>query len=143
MLHPTPVVHRSPFVQKPTVIQYNRSARAWQVLNGKITSFPAGVQGKRQAELYTLEHDRPDVAAELQALIEAVESLRYWMFDVEAITERAVKGALLIRDGKLLPPIPFDQPAGCLNEIAEPVHFQQRVKGEGQLGPLDDNVWEI
>lgn len=91
-----------------------------------MTSFPAGPEGKRQAELYALAYDLPSVTAELQALIKAVEPLRYWMFDVEAITERAVKGALLIRDGKLLPPVPFDQPDGCLNEIA-------RVQGSQAL----------
>lgn len=104
---------------KLTTIQYNRTARAWQVLNGTVTSFPAGPQGQRQAQRCALEHDRPDIAAELQIFLEdmALTSLQIPV-DVASITSRAFKAAFIIRDGKLLPPVPFSEPGGCMNEIA-------------------------
>lgn len=112
---------------KFATVQYNRSARVWQVLNGKITSFPAGKAGQRQAQFYALEHDRPDVAAELQALLQDIIALAPTrLLDVPGLTDRAIKGAFIIRDGKLLPPLAFTHPGGCMNEIA-------RVQGSEPL----------
>ncbi len=114
-------------LQKLTEVKYDRRARAWQVLNGKVTSFPAGPEGKRQAQLYALEYDRPDVAAELQAFLENIAASSLEMpLDVPGLTRRAIKGAFLIRDGQVLPAVPFTEPGGCMNEIA-------RVQGSESL----------
>ena len=105
--------------QKIATVQYNRSACVWQVLNGKVTSFPAGKAGQRQAQLYALEHDRPDLAAELHALLQDITALAPTrLLDVPGLTDRAIKAAYIIRDGKLLPAVPFSDPGGCMNEIA-------------------------
>jgi SWIM zinc finger len=99
-----------------TQVKYDPSARAWTTTNGTTAAFPPGDVGKRQAELHALMHDAPDVADEVSAIIANAEAAL--MFDVEAITSRAIKAGFLIRDGKVWPGVPFDQPGGCLNEIA-------------------------
>lgn len=123
MINPTQLVQ----VPKLTVVKYDRHSRAWQVLNGKVTSFPAGSLGQRQAQLYALEHDCPEVAAELQAVLKNIALASLDMpLDVTGLTCRAIKGAFLIRDGKVFPPVPFTEPGGCMNEIA-------RVQGSDSL----------
>jgi hypothetical protein len=105
--------------QPPTLVKYHPSARAWQVLNGQCTSFPAGPAGRRQAHLCALEHDRPDIAATLQAMLEniAVASLQMPL-NTKAIESRLLKAAFLLRDGKLLPPRAWDTEDSYLCEIA-------------------------
>lgn len=113
--------------QTLTTIEYDRRARAWQVLNGNVTSFPAGPEGQRQAQLYALEHDWPGLAAELQAFRESIALASLEMpLDVASLTCRVIKAAFLIRDGKVLPAVPFSEPGGCMNEIA-------RVQGSDSL----------
>jgi hypothetical protein len=56
-----------------SALEYDRRGRVWLVGHptGQIVSFPAGLEGKRAAMLSALTHDRPDVAAEVDALLQA------------------------------------------------------------------------
>ncbi len=100
-----------------TIVEYNRSAKQWEAQNGTVTSFPPGTAGKRQAQLVALRNDVPQVAAEIEAIIANAEAV-YLMYDAEAISSRAIRAGFLVRDGHVLPPVPFDEYGGCLNEIA-------------------------
>lgn len=66
-------IHQSPINAKSakSELDYNRSARKWTVAcNGSLAEFPADKQGKTQAQLYTLEQDRPDIHSEIKAMAE-------------------------------------------------------------------------
>jgi len=101
-----------------TIVKYDRSARQWQAINGRTWAWPAGPDGRREAELYALEHDCPEVAEQVKAVIANAKAVKHLTFDAEGITKRVIKAGFIIRDGKLLPPVPFNQYGGCLNEIA-------------------------
>ena len=40
-----------------TIIQYNRQERSWEAINGSTYRFPAGPEGKRQAQLKAIRQD--------------------------------------------------------------------------------------
>ncbi len=106
--------------EESTSVQYNSAAGRWQVngRSGRTWSWPQGPDGERQAQLYALEQDVPEVAAEVKAIIANAASVRHLMYDVEGITRRVIRAGFLIRDGKLLPPVPFEQYGGCFGELA-------------------------
>lgn len=46
-----------------TTVKFNTSDKVWQAINGKVMTFPAGKDGKRQALLCALNSDHPQLAA--------------------------------------------------------------------------------
>lgn len=113
----------------PTVVKYDRHARAWEAVNGATTRFPAGPEGRRRATLYALEHDRPDIAAETLATLDSIEAARPRLpVDVPGLTSRILKAGLLLRDGHVLPPRELSAPGSYLTEIA-------RVKSQTEKWP--------
>ncbi len=113
--------------KKLTTVKYDRRARQWQAINGRLLGhWPAGPEGHRAAHLAALRHDAPQVAAEVEAIITNAEAVAHLMYDAEAISRRAIRAGFLVRDGRVLPPVAFDQYGGCINEIA-------RVQGSDEL----------
>lgn len=84
-------------LQVKTDLLFNPRARQWEVHNGTVTRFPAGPAGKRAGQLYALEHDVPDVAADVAALIARYADQP----QAQAIASRAVKAGFLVRDGHI------------------------------------------
>lgn len=105
-------------VNQVTAVQYNRAERQWEAVNGRTWLFPAGPSGKRQAQLYALDHDVPLVADEVKAIMARAQASNPNSTEAEAITRRAIKAGFLVRDGHVLPPRPFDADGSYLNEIA-------------------------
>lgn len=100
-----------------TLVQYNRSERLWEARNGRVWQFPSGPAGKRQAQLYALDHDLPQVADEVKSLIAQAQAHNPHSTEAEAIARRAIKAGFLIRNGQVLPPRAFDSDSSYLNEI--------------------------
>jgi hypothetical protein len=80
-----------------SALEYDRRGRVWLVGHptGQIVSFPAGLEGKRAAMLSALTHDRPDVAAEVDALLQA------WPHN-PALHSRLLKAGFILRDGQVV-----------------------------------------
>jgi hypothetical protein len=122
-----------------TTVKYDRSLRAWQAVNGRVWSFP-GPDGQRQAQLYAIDHDRPDIAAEVQAIMANNQAHPAY----EGITRRAIKAGFIVRDGHVLPPRPLEAEGSYLHEVARvrsqsktwpdgsPVEYAVCVSPEGQ-----------
>lgn len=87
---------------KLTTVEYDRSAREWRAQNAEeLHVFPAGPDGQRQAQLYALQYDAPDIADEVQAIIDSADALLG--FDADGIAKRALKAGFIILDGKVWP----------------------------------------
>lgn len=96
-------------VPQPNTVKYNNNRHRWQVI-----SYPTGPEGHRRAMLAALESEIPDVVDEVRAIIHNARQSD----QAEEIARRALKAALIIRDGKIWPPVAFNEEGGCLNEIA-------------------------
>lgn len=46
-----------------TIVKFNRNTNVWEAINGKVQTFPASKEGKRQALLCALNSDHPQLAA--------------------------------------------------------------------------------
>ncbi len=101
-----------------TTVKYDRSSRQWQAVNGRVWSWPAGAAGKRQAQLYALEADVPQVAEEIKAIIANIQAYNPNSTQAEAVTRRAIRAGFILRDGKMLPPRAFDAHGSYVNELA-------------------------
>lgn len=78
--------------------KYNPNARHWEfwpgeyenaLLAGKVIAYPAGKPGKRAATLKALEHDAPEVAAEVHAIIA----------NHQGLIDRAIKAGQIVAGG--------------------------------------------
>jgi len=86
-------------------VKYNRSLNIYEAVNGRLVA----QGGKRHCQLEALKHDRPDIHAEIVAIIANVEAAAIFCVDVDAITKRAIKAGFILRDGLLQPPRPFEK----------------------------------
>lgn len=77
-------------------IEYSCSDQAWLVglPSGQIITHPAGPAGKLAAQLSALTHDRPGIAAEVDALIQA------WPNRAD-IHRRLIRAGFIIRDSEI------------------------------------------
>jgi hypothetical protein len=86
--------------EERTNVEYDRHTRHWRVwkgdyanakIIGAIATFPAGNEGRRGAWLSALTNDAPEIAAEVEAIIENRPQL----------TDRAIKGGQLVAAGSV------------------------------------------
>ena len=105
-----------------TTVQYNRNQREWTAQNGSETKpFPAGTDGKRQAQMWALERDCLDVAEMVTDMIHSGED-----------KGRAIRAGLLVRDGHVRPPLAFpDDYGSSLNEMGR-VQSQSATWDDGK-----------
>lgn len=73
------------------------------------------VKSTDQIELAALERTAPEVAAEVRAIIANVKMI-YWL-EADAIAARAIKAGWLVECGCVMPPVPFSQEGGIMNEV--------------------------
>lgn len=85
----------SSITEVKTVVKYNRSTKSWQAINGKVTDFPAGDDGKRQALLSALGHDYP-------ALYAVVTDIAAMHNHKPGLVDRLIKAAQLLTKGHVL-----------------------------------------
>lgn len=78
--------------QTKTAVKYHPRAKAWQAINGKVESFPAGPDGKRAALLAALAHDHPELYA-VVADVAAMHDHR------PELVDRLLKAAQLVVKG--------------------------------------------
>ena len=116
---------------KESVVKYNRSARTWEtwddsndyeqaLIVGCVVAFPAGIEGKRAALLTALRNDRPDVADEVEAIINNHPTNG-------ALIDRAIRAGQLVAAGHVKAPLPVTSPYSYLNEVA-------RVESQSEAG---------
>jgi hypothetical protein len=116
-----------------TQVLYNRKEAMWEARNGRVWQYPSGPAGKRQAQLYALDHDVPLIADEVRSLIALAQGENPNSQEAEAVARRALKAGFLIRNGHVLPPRAFDAEGSYLNEIA-------RVRSSSQTWPDGSTV---
>ncbi|MCP4283908.1 MAG: hypothetical protein GY792_05590 [Gammaproteobacteria bacterium] len=104
-----------------TVVEYNRSTRQWEARNGTVTSFPAGKEGKKNAQLHALQSDCDTIFNEVLAIVENTSNHP----QAAGIEARAIRAGFLVRDGHLLPPRGLDKPESYVGEVA-------RVKSQSE-----------
>jgi len=114
-----------------TKIEYNKSARLWEVwpgdyaaarLAGQVIAYPAGKDGQRAAQLSALTANAPAVAAETDALIQAVTARGF----PQAI-DRILKAGFLVARGAVRSPRALTAPGSFVAEVA-------RVESGGEPG---------
>jgi len=109
--------------QVKTLVNFNRSEKLWQAIDrvteAIIKNFTSGQPAKREAQLFALSQDWPELGELITATIEANR------FHPEAadIEKRCLKAGLMLQQGNLLPPCsPLDplayncELARCLSE---------------------------
>jgi len=78
-----------------TTVSYNHRAKQWHAVNGtESISYPAGPEGKRQAQLYALSIDRPDLATKVHMIAGAHNY-------EPSVLNMAIKSAHIITDNLL------------------------------------------
>ncbi len=121
-----------------TKIEYNQSARLWEVwpgdyaaarLAGQVIAYPAGKAGQRAAQLSALTANAPAVAAETDALIQAVTARGF----PQAI-DRILKAGFLVARGAVRSPRPLTGPYSFVGEAA-------RVESDNEPGLFYAVVW--
>ena len=106
------------------ITQYNPKQKQWEIFPahltedqarqaGQVIAFPAGKEGHRAAQLSALTAAAPAVAAQVDALIQAVTRRHF----PQAI-DRILRAGLLAAQGKVCYPRPFAASGSYLGEVA-------------------------
>ena len=77
-----------------TTVEYDKSAKTWQAVNGTVTPTGNGAEGKRLAQLSALAHDWPEMA---RLINEVTRSNR----NDDRVTDLAIRAAEILQAGKV------------------------------------------
>jgi hypothetical protein len=121
------VVTALTIAESSLAVNYNRAARQWWVVDEEgtkpLADFPAGRNGKREAETFALANGSEAIFRKMMAIVEA--NLNHP--EIMALENRAIKAAFMARDGHVLPPRPLHAPGSFVGEVA-------RVLSQGEQG---------
>jgi len=100
--------------QVKTLVKYNRPEKAWQAINGTVTSFPPGKPNKRRAQLFAIGHDWPELGDEIKAILTNNQIHP----EYASIEQRTINAGLLLIHNCLAPGRDISEPGAYNYELA-------------------------